>query len=162
MRGSGDTQMTFQKGRAKTGGRQTGVLNKYVSVPQTLEKLGYEPIKHLVELLKAPLTVDYIEDLNGRPKPVIRGISDEIKATKILELLKFMHPTLQAAQLTIDNPSEELQNEKTEAMYAQLKAMLLDQPKDIECPGQTSLSPQDSTSSPSGSSTESSEPKSSD
>src|SRR6266478_9075180 len=106
--------MAFQKGHVKYGGRKQGTTNRYVTVSQALSSLNYDPIKHFVELMQKPQTTEIIDG-----KTIFHGISDEIKAEKILELLKFIHPTLQAAQLTIDNISEELQNKKLDAMHAE-------------------------------------------
>lgn len=61
--------------------------------------------------------------------------------------------------LSVEKITDEAQTKKLDELHAELRTMLLDQPKDIECSGQTLPSPSDPTSSPLESFTESSEPK---
>lgn len=76
--------MAFQKGRAKTGGREKGTKNKLnLGVGDKLDKLGVDCVAEIVQIAKT--TKD-----------------EQVKLQAYKELLKYVFPQRKAVEMTAD------------------------------------------------------------
>lgn len=100
----------FQPGHPKWGGRQKGTKNKRTKLAQDMAaELGADPVKFMLTLLASdsmqvsevdPDTGKVVLDAKGKPKKTWVPVSLEMKLDAAKSVAAYVHPKLQATQVT--------------------------------------------------------------